>query len=154
MNYFVSVVCGVFVLGGLGVAGYGIRIIHQARESASWVPTDGQITHSQMVSNSGGEGTTYAPEVHYTYQVEGKEYNGTRIFIGDNRYSSNGDYARNYIERYPVGKEVSVYFDPQQPGSAILEPGTSKKSYFPLALGLGFAAFGGWFYLIFWLKEV
>jgi hypothetical protein len=153
MYYFVSIVCGALILAGLVAVGKGLRIIYQARESASWVATDGQITHSQVVSKSAGDSTSYTPEVQYSYRVKDEEYIGTRIFHGDEGYSSNGDYARRNVERYPVGRKVSVYYDLQKPSSAVLEPGVSKKSYFPLVLGLGFVLFAAWFYLLFWLME-
>jgi hypothetical protein len=33
----------------------------------------------------------------------------------------------------------------------VLEPGITKRAFIPMAFGLGFAIFGGWFALLSWL---
>jgi hypothetical protein len=42
---------------------------------------------------------------------------------------------------------------PDHPPTAVpfLEPGITKRAFIPMAFGLGFAIFGGWFALLSWL---
>jgi hypothetical protein len=32
-------------------------------------------------------------------------------------------YPRSYASKYPVGKDVTVYYNPKDPSEAVLEPG-------------------------------
>jgi hypothetical protein len=58
-------------------------------------------------------------------------------------------YPADYADRYPVGKEVIVYYNPKKPADAILEPGFvyvhkafDVYSYLTIALGIYFIHLG------------
>ena len=42
--------------------------------------------------------------------------------------------ALRFVERYPEGKKVTVYYDPDHPGNAVLLPG--KMNTFALKAGI------------------
>jgi hypothetical protein len=150
---FSSILCLVFVLLGLGLAGIGAHTVLQARASASWAEVAGQITQSEMKVRSDPDGTTYAPLVRYTYVVNGQPLVGDRISFGLRGMSTSSRLAQAFTGRYPVGSTVTVYYDPAAPAGSVLERGVNKHSFIPLAFGLGFAVFGGWFALLFWLFQ-
>jgi hypothetical protein len=52
-------------------------------------------------------------------------------------------YAEAIVARYPVGQMVTVYYTPDDPAKAVLEPGLSLKAFFTLSLGLVFLGVGG-----------
>ena len=60
--------------------------------------------------------------VRFRYHVEGKEFVGKRVFFGDS-LNSTASVIERRISKYPKGMEVSVFYDPIHPRSAVLEPG-------------------------------
>jgi hypothetical protein len=74
------------------------------------------------VEVSGGEHTTVSPHVEYDYEVGGVRYRGDRIRAGD-RYASRSGSKLAYaaIDRYPVGSDVTVYYNPGNPSESAVE---------------------------------
>ncbi len=143
----------IFVVVGLGIAAFGARSLIHARASSTWPHVPGEIKHSEINQSSDSDGTSYSPLVRYSYSVSGQSFTGERICFGLAKMSAGYQFAQAYIERYRVGSAVLVYYDPTQPSSSVLEPGISKRAFMPIAFGLGFAIFGGWFALLFWLFQ-
>ena len=72
--------------------------------------------------------------IEYEYTVAGRKYRGTRVSIGENM--GNFEVAET-IARYPVGKEVTVYYNPNKREQAVLErdiPGWIWKAGVIIAL--------------------
>ena len=143
----------IFVVVGLGIAGFGARSVVHARASSAWPHVSGKITHSEIDRSSNSDGTSYKPRVHYTYSVNGEPFTGERICFGLANMSAGYRFAQAYTKRYQVGSSVDVYYDPVQPASAVLEPGLSKRAFIPMSFGLAFAFMGAWFGLILWLFQ-
>jgi hypothetical protein len=59
--------------------------------------------------------------VTYTYQVLGREYQSNAITPG---FDVGGTGAEKITGKYPEGRQVRVYYDPQYPSRAVLERGT------------------------------
>lgn len=88
-------------------------------QAASWQAVMGTVTYSGIEWRRGSKGQSVAyPLVHYTYQVMGQLYQGNKIAPG---MEVGGTGARKVVERYPVGAQVMVYYDPNQPSDAVLE---------------------------------
>ena len=134
---------GIFVFVGLASVVYGLIVLYQARRSATWPSTEGVITQARVVR----AGYSYARAVVYSYTVDGVRCQGEDIAAGPVLTSITDAYARKCLARYPVGTPIAVYYDPENPAIAVLEPGLSKKSFVPLAFGLFFATFSGWVWL-------
>ena len=47
--------------------------------------------------------------------------------------------ALEVTDRYPVGAEVQVHFDPEDPANAVLEPGADASTYGMFAIAGAFA---------------
>ncbi len=60
-------------------------------------------------------------EIWYEYEVDDKVYKSDRVNYGFTG-SSDEAFATEYIEKYPIGKTVKVYYDPKNPQKAVLEP--------------------------------
>jgi hypothetical protein len=49
--------------------------------------------------------------------------------------SSNDAPAREILARYPQGQQVTVYYDPSDPRTCVLEPGATPGTYQGYLLG-------------------
>jgi Protein of unknown function (DUF3592) len=96
------------------------------KNSTQWPSTTGLITVSRLqVSYFKGrkDGLKgYYGEVRYRYRVADKDYEGDKISFNRVHVSVRDAWQRA-LEGYPVGKTVNVFYDPKNPGIAVLEPG-------------------------------
>lgn len=150
MNY-VAIFLSVFFLIGATIAGFGVRTVFQARESGSWPSVQGIILSSKVTSQSDSDGTTYKPEVTYSYTVDGAKFTGNLIAYGLKGSSSSRGFAQYYDSKYPEGSAVPVAYDPASPQTSVLEPGVSKRAFILVAFGAIFAINALMFGLISWL---
>ena len=137
----------IFIAGGIGLIIWGYGIVKKAKASTGWPTVEGTVVSAKVErkkSTSGrrrGSSTTYKAEVVYDYSVEDTPYSSNRISFGE--YSSgNPNHARQIVNRYPQGGEVTVYFKPGQPKISVLEPGESWSTYMPLGMGVVFFLMG------------
>jgi len=111
------------IFGGIGYWIY--KRSKQAGEvrasSQSWLQTTGNVITSR-VEVSGGDHTSVSPRVIYQYTVGAQTYQGDQIRAGDHlfRVTASGD-AYNTVDRYPVGAQVVVFYNPANPAQACLE---------------------------------
>ena len=126
------------ILIGLGLLFFSIRDFINAKESISWPCSQGRITSSWVRFDPGAEeGSSYQPRVTYEFYINWKRYEGNRIAFGDNNTESSFS-AQRIVDRYPVGKEVKVYYKPDNPHTCLLEPGLKAQAYYLLIVGLIF----------------
>ena len=120
----------------------GKPIRDEALASTSWPTTDGRITRSRL-DESRKDGTTHrSADIGYEYEVAGRAFTGTRVWIGDEYSSSPGNEFRAAVERHPVGRRVRVHYDPADPARSVLEPGTSWSGSALYIAGLGVLGLG------------
>ena len=87
----------------------------------SWPSTTGEVIKSR-VQVSGGDLTTVSPYILYKYQVGGMDFSGTQIRAGDQYYNAyNSIESYDVVDKYPVGAQVTVYYNPKDPTQAALE---------------------------------
>ncbi len=141
------------ILSAIAVALIGLAILSlvgkiadnsKLEESNSWPSVAGFVTASEIVQTDANEvvaakfGRGYLPEVSYRYNVRDRDYESGRITFS--KGPPTVKRAEEAVERYPVGQEVEVFYDPANPAQAMLE-----RSEVPgLVLeGLIFSAIGG-----------
>ncbi|MBN1937335.1 MAG: DUF3592 domain-containing protein [Anaerolineae bacterium] len=119
---------GVVGLFGLFLAGFGVLILWQGVRMSVWPGVGGVMTAARLeerreeVSRSDGPTRTvvsFEPLVEYHYTVDGKDYIGRRISPADKQYAR--PLAQKVLDRYPVGAQVQVHYDPRNPDEAFLE---------------------------------
>lgn len=138
------VVFGVFLTAlGIALSVHGKRVLDEAQASTKWPAVPGKVTASNLTTSHSRNGTTYAAHVEYAYAVGGRELSGSTVWFGDEDTHDRDD-AQKTLAQFPVGKEVRVFYRPDQPETAVLEPGTYPSSYLMLGLGvaLGLAGIG------------
>jgi len=129
---------GIFLLIGLGLSVWGWTILQDARASASWPSVEGRVISSEVTRSTDADGAvSYSPEVTYSYTVENASYTNGRIKFGENAYG-NRNKAEEIAANYPVGRTVTVYYEPEQPALSVLEPGVTAGSFIVLCIGVFF----------------
>jgi hypothetical protein len=83
-----------------------------------WPATTGTVVTSMLESRSSEDGYTNYPVVVYTYQLMGQTYQSRTIAPG---MEVGGTGAGQVISRYPLGSQVQVFYNPQNPSDAVLE---------------------------------
>ena len=71
------------------------------------------------------KGTGYYYEITYNYSINDKIYTGTNI----DRYGYKTSIKKNIleiVEKYYIGLDVIVYYNPTNPGDSLLEPGIKE----------------------------
>lgn len=96
-----------------------------------WPRTVGRVVASDIrattvrvrVSTSVGRyrsATRYAPNVVYEYAVGGVPYRSARLHLGARVVASDAGPAERVVRRYPLGRSVTVSYDPSNPAEATL----------------------------------
>lgn len=110
------------IVGLLALVVFGARQALEMGDARKWPSTTGvisssHITHSTDTSRHRDE---YEVRVTYSYVVEGVQYQGDRLEIRPTKTSSER-FAERELADYPVGKQVPVYYNPQEPERSVLK---------------------------------
>ena len=139
-----------FVGVGLILLAVGGYQMYRGRQSTQWPTVTGVITVSELGkhvdrdTDTGSSSTTYSADISYDYVVDDVAYVNGNVYFGSMQ-SSDPSTARMVLNRYPVEKRVTVYYNPARPQQAVLEPGIALVAWILPALGLIFATVGGGF---------
>jgi hypothetical protein len=108
-------------------------------DSISYLTTRGTIT-SSSVRGSWTRGVYYHYDIRYEYYVAQKRYESNKITFS---YTGAKDkkFAEEYITEYPIGKEVTVYYDSDNPSFSVLEPSIMDTHSFYLVASIFSACF-------------
>ena|GEM_PF-1565861 len=106
-----------------------IPMFYRGITSRSWPSTIGQVIQSEYDYGEGED------KFCYTYTIKEQSYKSKRE-------STCIAFWNNMVEEYPKGSIVTVYYNPDDPGDAVLVPGFTKWHYFYLiALVFYFATY-------------
>lgn len=134
-----SIILGLFVFAGLLATLWGLRVIVMARKTLQWPAVEGTIEESK-VSFESSETNDLLPHIKFCYSVEQQTFHQVMKFSGD--ITPSQEFAKSYVDKYPVGASVQVYYNPLNPEMATLEPGLAKGDWLVLAIGLGMLVMG------------
>lgn len=125
----------------------GAQTMAGALASRDWPMVNGVVVETRIdteISSSGSGGAssrTYRPIIIYEYAVEGVSHSAQRVAFGEYATGDPAD-AEKVRDTYPKGEPVQVFYDPDSPEDAVLEPGLHGIPWFFIALGLVFAGIG------------
>jgi hypothetical protein len=130
-----------------------VRGLRLARASARWPTAAGTITTADVIEEvtedtSDNDRSTirkiyrYQVDLRYAYQVAKRDFVGTAENWGWTEVYGLREVAEKAAGRYTPGQPVIVYYDPAQPGNAVLEPGNRKGSMAPLVFSVIAAGIG------------
>jgi hypothetical protein len=135
--------CVILISLGIVFLFYGSTNLVRDYNSLHWPSTSG-IIRSAKTSHAfwAYHGFSYA-DILYDYRVASVSYSGIRVsFGGFWQHNHNENEVRLVLNRYPQGKEVAVFYDPNDPNNAVLEPQITDRTWTPLALGVAFLLWG------------
>jgi hypothetical protein len=115
---------------------WGISQLWTSHKSKNWAHTQGIVYQSEWVENhlNHGEGTA---KIVYRYSVDGQNYEGANILPWPNEYLTPDEQAK--LRQYPVGANVTVFYDPADPQNCSLEIGViTNLTYMMLGLAMLF----------------
>lgn len=142
----------VLITGALGLLALcaGIWNMRHPQKAFQWTQTTGRIVSSETESFTDSDSgqrtrTLYRPVIEFSYTVEGQEYRGSS---GSSAVtlSAGQKWADAEVARYPVGMEVPVFYDPQNPTKSGLKVNTDmmlngRRSLIVAAILLGVACY-------------
>jgi uncharacterized protein DUF3592 len=129
----------VFVLTGLVPIWLAARTFAKDRAIAGWPRVPGKVTKSYVTSRPGSSKdaqgymqsyTLHEPAIEFTYTVGGHELDGNRLAREVIPSTSVPD-----MSRYPLGRDVMVYYHPSDPKMAYLEVHRSTGAVILSCLG-------------------
>lgn len=135
----------IFSIVGLVMFCVGVKEVWESNASKAWPATQGKVLSSFVRSPRGGSKALYTPIVQYEFAVGGAKFASQRVSFGSYQSSRSSD-AGTVVARYPVGAEVTVYFNANDPADSVLEPGTEMTNLLLPLLGLVFASAGFWLF--------
>jgi len=147
------------ILALLGAV-YGVVTFVRARQLASaslrWPTAPGIVTASDVIeeivedkryddnkSSVRKMMSRYQLDLRYAYQVDKRDFVGTAVNWGASGIYGLREHAEKDASRYRPGQAVTVYYDPERPGTAVLEPDSRQGSLAPLVLAAICAVVGG-----------
>ena len=131
-----GIIIGLFILGGFVSAVWGWTVIHRARKTLYWPHTKGVIEIAEAVS----EVDDLLPHIEFSFSVDGESYHHTMEFPAGTMPSQ--ELSNTYLQKFPLKQAVDVYYDPQDPQQATLEPGPAKGDWLIFAFGIGASLLG------------
>lgn len=116
----VSVLTGLLLLGAGAFEVYGNAGTDW--ETAEGTVLSGEVEHRFNPFGKAREMNEYWPIVRYEFRVLGERYEGDRTHAGfDADFYYVRDFAEATLQEYPVGSEVQVYYDPNDPSVSALQ---------------------------------
>ncbi|QAU46411.1 DUF3592 domain-containing protein [Bradyrhizobium guangzhouense] len=139
----------------------GVVAFFRARQRASasmqWPTTAGIVTACDVIEEAIAEKSDdksvvapkmihrYQLDLRYAYRVDKRDFVGTEAHWGMTAIYGRRDVAEKAAGRYHRGQAVTVSYDPERPGTAVLEPDRREGSSAPLVLAAICAVIGGIF---------
>jgi hypothetical protein len=137
---------------GLMASGLVSTFVRHKIAQQTFLQTQGQMLRShvrEIHSDHARHGVQYEPFVEYHYTVDGETYTSHRIDFGGSGALSR-KHAVRQIRPYPREGTVTVFYDPDDPATAVLE--TRLPTFYYIAsigmipfVGVGFVLVGATF---------
>jgi hypothetical protein len=109
-------------------------------ESRSWPQAPGHIDRSFVHVGHGNKRASYAPEISYSYLINGKTYVGHDVMLGR---AWNSASAYELVRQFPQDRSVKISYSARNPERALLLPGLHPPSFSLFFLGCTLISFGG-----------
>jgi hypothetical protein len=124
--------------------------------SLQWPEVEGKVLAIRVKSWQDNDRVTkYFGRVAYTYQVEASIYTTDLTDLGPGVKRRDEAAARADVSKYHPGDKVPVYYDPKEPGVAVLEkgvPGIHQNLFVGLIMTSAVSVLASIFVVRSWLR--
>jgi len=137
---------GIFVAlvglaGALWAARAHFRSRAQVEAARRWLDAPGKVLSTDIQQRGGGSASRrtayyYFPLIHYSYVVNGRERQGSRLRFGLTSTRSRAGAAQ-ILAPWPVGAAIQVRYDPDDPDQSVLEPGKAAGNLLLVSIACG-----------------
>lgn len=125
----------IIFFAGLSFINHVKEDLYSAYKSSSWIQIQGVVTESALVTPplKKDQPRIFVPEITYRYEVSDKKYKNNQISF--EREFKDGAYAKGFVDKYPKGKPVTVFYNPGNPSQSVLEPGIKLSALITTCAG-------------------
>ena len=132
-----------FMALGVGMAWFGNNMRTEARMAQFWPETDATVIRSEWLDSAKDHA-----DIRYRYTVNGAEFESDQQFIG---MLENGTIELNsgrnisqymLLDRFPLGKKITIHYDPDEPGNAVLFNEVDSNGTVLIYFGIAFMLAG------------
>lgn len=131
-----------FVSFGGSFMVYGLYQINQASQTTDWPAVRGEVLEAKVRTHRSDNKETWACNVRYAYQVDGRSYEGDRVAYGYGG-TNNEQMHKNLQRKLSKSKYVRVHYDPNHPSESTLAVGIHRSAYLPVIFGAAWVVFCG-----------
>ena len=132
----------IFSMLGIAIVLVSLAAIFNGVLSLGWPSVRGSILELRISGEKFNNRPTYSNYIEYEYFVDGIRYIGNRQYWLGINIGTEHQKARNKFGVYKEGMVVRVFYDPESPSDAVLEPGIHSDVLFGLFVGVIFSMFG------------
>ena len=127
--YFILTIAG--LVGILGLCSGTIELF-RSMQCENWPQTEGVIQSAELTHHS-NKHEIYGEKISDTYQVANIAYSSERVSFGELETAEQA-HAKAILDRFPVGKQVAVFYSTANPASAVLETGVHGQTWVTLSV--------------------
>lgn len=133
------------VVAGIWLVIVMMASLQEAFARRDWPTASGRITQAEV-----SQTRDLSPQIRYEYAIDGRSFVGSSSvdFPGFGGRGNRLDVAEKLVAQYAAGKEIDVYYDPENPAISLLKPGPTWDLFGKAGLGAFFVAAG-----VFWLAR-
>lgn len=113
-----------------GIGGYLYMDQQAAIENSERIEATVVNSHVQVDEGTGTEADSYYPVVEYEYTYDGQTYTSDNVFPGVGSSSTSLSRAREIVDDYQQGDQVTAYVNPDDPQEAYLIEETDSLFHF------------------------
>ncbi len=126
-----------FLVGLVLALWLGPRMVFEGWATSSWPTVEGEVLSADVErATTRGSGHHYLAQLRYRYSYEGESFTSTRVHTAGSPSFNRADEAAAFIANYPVGGEVQVFVDAEDPAQAVLQHGIPWRGWGVLISGL------------------
>ena len=133
-KYLALLFTAAIALAGGMMLNHGRKVWLQARASLDWVVAPATVGRFAFRRIPGQRGEAPA-EMAYTYEADGKTYQGERICFGPAT-------SRLIPKQVVAGEQITIHYDPSDPSNCVWRKGHTGRNQGLMVAGLVVALFG------------
>lgn len=119
-----------------GIIGFVNR--NKAKKAGGWPSIQGKVIEARLEEHANSDPEDFSmanfrPVITYQYEVNGKVYNSNKTGMIPMNYDQKT--AQKKLDAFPLGSALTVYYNPEKPEEALLNPSKTTANIF-LIIGI------------------